>query len=229
MEISIANRAVEKLGESWAKVIGREFHEPYMLELATKLSNERKTKVIYPSQENVFRAFKETPYDRVKAVILGQDPYHDGNATGLSFDCGLKVTPSMRRIIEGFEQQFPSHFSTRVMEGNLQHWAAEGVLLLNVALTVRRKEPGSHMQHWKPFTESVINALNDAPTPPIYLLWGGFAHKYKEIISDRCHIIESEHPVAGVYAGRTSWEHNDCFLKANAILDMQGISKIQWE
>jgi uracil-DNA glycosylase len=218
-----------RLGKAWAAVIGEEFDKPYMLELATSISDERKSSIIYPDQDNVFRAFRETPFDKVKVVILGQDPYHDGNATGLAFECGLGITPSMRKINDGFTEQFPSHFSQDVMLGQLGRWASEGVLLLNTALTVRKKEPGSHTHQWQPFIKQVLLALNALEPLPVYLLWGGYAQKYKEYIAKGCAVLEAEHPVAGVYSGRSMWKHNNCFIRANEELEMVGVNKIKWE
>lgn len=160
-------------------------------------------------------------------------PYHDGNSTGLAFDCKNKVTPSADRIISGYNKQYPRNFSTDILSGNFSRWAVEeGVLLLNTALTVRKGEAGSHVKQWLPFTQEVIFALNQREErghkPVIYLLWGKQAQAYKTLIADECPVIEAEHPIAGAYAGRKEWLHNNCFLQANEELVKLKVQEVNW-
>jgi len=218
---------------SWAKELFECFESNYMKQMGPKLAQARKSKTIYPEPSKVFRAFRMTPYESVKVVILGQDPYHDGNATGLAFDCGKFVTPTMEKISEGYDEQFPDNFSTDIMDGNLERWTKNGVLLINAALTVRKKEPGSHLQHWHPFTLEVIRALNRRSQEPynlpypVYILWGSFAHQYEQLLDDAIPRIKAEHPVAASYKKR-KWKHNYCFIQANKELEKLGVEPIKW-
>lgn len=180
------------------------------------LDDQYSSDTICPDKKLIFRAFKETPYNDLKVVIIGQDPYHDGeSACGLAFGNHVESerpkSPSLRRILG----QSPS-ISTK---SDLSMWARQGVLLLNSALTVKKKTPGSHLVWWKPFTEGVIKVLNENNAGLIFLLWGSKAQVYKDLIDENLHhIIIAEHPAAGVYAGRKEWESNDCFNKVNDIL-----------
>jgi len=223
-----------RVGVTWAKELYDTFESPYMKSVAVKLAAARKKGiVIYPESPNVFRAFRVTPYERVKAVILGQDPYHDGNATGLAFDCGKHVTPSMKKLHEGYDAQFPSHFNTEVMDGKLETWAERGVFLLNTALTVRQGQPASHLQNWHVFTVAVIGALNRRTQephnlpPPVYLLMGKMAQQYAQLIDDTSPIIKVEHPAAALYAKRL-WDHQNCFLRVNEELNALNVEPIEW-
>jgi uracil-DNA glycosylase len=151
----------------------------------------------------------------------------------VAFDCGKSLTPSMKKIQEGYDTQVPSNFNIDLMNGNLESWAKEGVLLLNAALTVRKGEPGSHLKHWHPFMVEVIGALNRRSQepynlpPPIFLLWGNFAHQYEILLSDEIPRIKIEHPAASIYAKRP-WRHNNCFLDTNAKLKELGVEPINW-
>jgi uracil-DNA glycosylase len=151
----------------------------------------------------------------------------------VAFDCGKKVTPSMKKIQDAYDAQFPSHFNTKLMNGNLEDWAKEGVLLLNAALTVRKGEPKSHLKHWNPFTIEVIKILNRRSQelynlpPPIFMLWGNFAHQYEILLSDEIPRIKIEHPAAAIYAKR-QWRHNNCFLDTNAKLKELGVEPVNW-
>ena len=222
-----------RVGEAWADKLYDYFETPYMTSVGKKIAEARERGVIiYPPPSGVFRAFRETPYDKVKVVILGQDPYHDGNATGLAFECKNNVTPSMTQIVGGFSAQFPHNFSTDIMEGKLNRWAEQGVFLLNTALTVRKGKPTSHLSQWSPFTQEVILKLNGRTDhgmkPVVYLLWGKMAQQYRTLLVDECPVLEAEHPVAGVYSGGRKWIHNNCFLQANRELEKLGVTPIDW-
>lgn len=223
----------KRVGEEWAVELYDAFETPYMQSVGKKLAEARKTKTIYPEGSNVFRAFKETPFTKVKVVILGQDPYHDGNATGLAFDCGKYVTPTMREIQNGYNDQYPNNFATDILDGNLERWAQNGVLLLNTALTVRKGEAASHLKQWYPFTAEVIKALNRRNQEPyklppvVYLLWGKMAQQYEALVDDSCPVIKTEHPVAGVYSKR-KWKHENCFHTVNEKLIKLNVEPIEW-
>lgn len=182
----------------------------------------------YPEPKNIFRAFEETSYKNLSVVILGQDPYHDGNATGLCFDCKNKVTPSMRSIQDAYQDYNPYHFNTDILEGKIDYWSKQGVLLLNTALTVEKGKPNSHKKYWDDFTIEVIKAINKKEDPVVFMLWGSQAQSYEQYIDTPPHtILKAEHPVAGKYQGR-KWKHNDCFSKCNRLLLETSKPQIQW-
>lgn len=224
---------VNRVGPAWAEVLCKYFETSEMKAMGANLNKARqKGRIIYPTGENVFKAFRMTPYDLIKVVIIGQDPYNDpGSATGLAFDCGKKITPSMHKIIEGYSEQYPNNFATDVLTGKLERWTTEGVFLINAALTVRKGMPGSHLEHWYPFTREVILKLNGRPDkglpPVVYILWGKIAQRYGVLIADDCPIITAEHPAAATYGNR-SWAHRNCFLKANEALREMKIGIIDW-
>jgi uracil-DNA glycosylase len=227
------NKYANRVGEEWATVLFDTFETPYMQSLGEKLGIARTTKTIYPESQNVFRAFRETPYTNIKAVLIGQDPYHDGNATGLCFDCGIKLTPSADKIIEGYNEQFPSNFAVDILEGHFERWAREGVFMLNTALTVEKGNAGSHLSHWLPFTQEIIKLLNRRVQSPynmkpiVYILWGKHAQSIRGLVSSENPIVETEHPAAAIYEGR-KWKHNNCFIEVNTQLKRLGVEEIDW-
>jgi len=149
----------------------------------------------------------------------------------VAFECKNNITPSMRKINEGYTEQFPNHFSTDIMDGKLDRWADQGVFLLNTALTVRKGHSASHLKHWSPFTQQILLALNsrcDENIPPaVYILWGKMAKQYRILLTEDCPVIEAEHPVAASYGNR-KWHHNNCFIKANNALKELGVETIKW-
>jgi len=173
-----------------------EFEKPYYLQLKTFLQEEYDTKTIFPDKENLWDAFHLTPYEDVKVVIVGQDPYHgQGQAHGLSFSVrdGVKHPPSLRNMLKELQSdlgcEFPNH-------GNLTKWAEQGVLLLNAVLTVRQGEAHSHKgQGWEQFTDTVIGKLSERKTPVVFVLWGKPAQQKRALIDSSRHvIIETTHP-----------------------------------
>ena len=183
---------------SWLKVLGEEFDKPYMVSLKKFLQEEKDAgNKIYPRNADIFNAFNTTPFDKVKVVLLGQDPYHGENqAHGLSFSVqkGVTIPPSLRNIykelttdILGFAA--PNH-------GDLTAWAAQGVLLLNASLTVKAGMPGSHQKKgWETFTDTVIKTISDQKEGIVFILWGAFAQAKAELIdTQKHHIIKSPHP-----------------------------------
>jgi len=216
----------DKLGD-WYKPLSLRitddiFDEMYMA------AKQYITQECYPDPNNIFRVFKETSFKDVKVVILGQDPYHDGNATGLAFDCKKLITPSMRNIMNAYNEMYPTHFNTKLLDGNLSYLPEQGVMLLNTALTVEKGKPNSHKLYWEKFTLEVIKVIVLKSKPVVFLLWGAQANKYKPLILHPHKVIYSEHPVAGKYSGRPNWNHNNCFIKANEFLEGHGIQKINW-
>ena len=217
------------LGNDWDKKIGCEFEKPYYLALREFLKEEYRQKVIYPSMYDIFNALKATPYHKVKAVILGQDPYHgQGQAHGLCFSVqkGVQPPPSLQNIFK----ELQSDIGMPIPKGGyLQPWAEEGVLLLNTTLTVRGGQPLSHKgQGWETFTDAVINALNQKEEPIVFLLWGSPARAKKALLNNPRHLIlEAPHPSPlSAYHGFFGCKH---FSKCNRFLAQNGIAPIRWE
>ncbi len=216
------------IGNSWDEVLAGEFEKEYYLELREFLKSEYSTHQVYPPMEHIFRALKETPYDKVKAVILGQDPYHEpGQAQGLCFSVpeGVKQPPSLVNIFKEMQADLgvrpPSH-------GNLLTWAHQGVLLLNAVLTVREHEANSHKNKgWEQFTDRVISLLNDREDPVVFILWGANAKAKASLITNERHcIITGAHP-SPLSAHNGFWG-GKYFSRANEFLEEQGYEPINW-
>ncbi len=217
-----------KIEESWKKVLIDEFNKPYFVALKDFLVEEKKKYVVYPAGANIFNAFKFTPFDDVKVVIIGQDPYHGpGQAHGLSFSVpeGIQKPPSLVNIFK----ELQSDIGKEVPEnGNLESWAKQGVMLLNATLTVRANQAGSHQKHgWEQFTDSVIKTLSDQKSGLIFLLWGRFAQDKAVLIdSSKHYILKAAHPSPlSAYNGFFGCKH---FSKTNVILQSQGKEPIVW-
>lgn len=218
-----------KIGNSWDTVLREEFKKEYYLKLREFLKQEYGQGTVYPDPDNIFNALKLTSYDDAKAVIIGQDPYHEpGQAQGLSFSVprGMKQPPSLVNIFKEMQADLgirpPDH-------GCLEGWAREGVLLLNAVLTVREHQANSHRgKGWENFTDSIIEALNNRQKPLVFILWGNNAKaKEKLITSPRHHIITGAHPSPlsahnGFWGGRY-------FSGTNDFLEEQGIEPINWK
>lgn len=212
----------------WDELLEGEFQKDYYIKLRSFLKSEYRTQRIYPHMNDIFNALKTTPYHKVKAVILGQDPYHgEGQAHGLCFSVkmGVAQPPSLENIFKELAAdtglQPPSH-------GCLTHWAEEGVLLLNTVLTVRANSPNSHKgMGWEQFTDRVIGLLNEREKPMVFLLWGANARSKKAIISNPRHLVlEAPHPSPlSAYQGFFGCRH---FSKTNAFLTENGEGPIDW-
>src|SRR5262245_18261189 len=186
----------DDLPHSWLKVLDHETHQPYWAELMRFVAAERAAHKVYPPEADVFNAFRYTPVDKVKAVILGQDPYHGpGQAHGLCFSVpnGVAPPPSLvnmfKELHEDIGFRIPNH-------GNLTHWAQQGVFLLNASLTVRAGEPMSHAKiGWASFTDTVIKRISEAKQHLVFLLWGKFAQEKRVLIDENKHLIlRAAHP-----------------------------------
>jgi uracil-DNA glycosylase len=218
-----------QLPPSWLAHLQDEFNEPYMLELKRFLLEEKKHHTIYPSSSNMFNAFQACPFEQVKVVILGQDPYHGPDqAHGLSFSVegDVPAPPSLVNIFKEIESDcgWP-----RPQHGNLQAWAQQGVFLLNTVLTVRHKTPQSHAgKGWETFTDKVISVLNANRKNLVFCLWGAPARKKTKMIdTTKHHILEAPHPSPlSAYRGFLGCRH---FSKANAILEKTGQMAIDWK
>lgn len=218
------------LEPSWRIHLGQEFEKPYMQSLKKFLQEEKKAgKVIYPKGSQIFNAFSLTPFDEVKVVILGQDPYHGPNqAHGLCFSVlpGEKIPPSLRNIYKELKQDLNIE---PVTHGYLESWAKQGILLLNSVLTVEQSQAGSHQNKgWEQFTDKVIQILNDRQDPIIFVLWGSYAWKKGQYIDDKKHIIlKSAHP-SPLSASR-GFLGNQHFSQINDFLVKNGHSAINWQ
>lgn len=214
---------------SWKQELSEEFDKPYFKRLVSFVDDEYANYTCFPSQEKIFEAFNRCPFDQVKVVILGQDPYHGvGQANGLCFSVndGITHPPSLvnifKEIISDLGQDVP-------ISGNLERWANQGVLLLNATLTVRAHEAGSHQkQGWETFTDVVIDTLSRKRENIIFLLWGGFAKKKgKKIDALKHHILTSGHP-SPLSANRGYWFGNAHFSQANKLLEERKETTIKW-
>mgnify|MGYP001765788904 CR=1 FL=1 len=216
------------LHESWKEVLKSEFAHPYMAELKTFLLEEKQNYTLYPRGTEIFNAFNSTPFDKVKAVILGQDPYHGvGQAHGLSFSvqAGVPLPPSLQNIFKELVDDIGCPFPK---SGDLTPWAAQGVLLLNTLLTVRAGEPFSHKERgWERFTDQVIRLLSAQREHIVFILWGAPAGKKASLIdATRHHIIRSPHPSPlSAYRG---FFGSKPFSRTNAYLIEKGITPVDW-
>lgn len=222
--------AVE-LESSWLEVLKDEFDQPYMKELkAFLLSEKQKGFTIFPKSADIFNAFKHTPFDKVKVVILGQDPYHGVNqAHGLSFSVqkGITPPPSLKNIYKELSDEFPD-FKIPT-HGDLTSWADQGVLLLNATLTVRANTAGSHQNKgWEQFTDQVIKALSAKKTGLVFILWGNYAKQKETLIDQSKHfIIKSAHP--SPFSAYSGFFGSKPFSKTNQILAQEGKQPINWQ
>lgn len=217
------------LNNNWDTILGDEFKKSYFNTLSNFLSEEYLTKTIFPSENNIFNAFKYTDYPDVKVVILGQDPYHDENqAHGLSFSVkpGVKIPPSLRNMFKELNSDLGCYIPNN---GYLKKWADEGVLLLNTVLTVRAHEANSHKgKGWEFFTDAVISALNERNTPIVFILWGNNAIAKKKLITNERHfIIQSVHP-SPLSASRGFFGSKP-FSKTNDFLSSLESTTIDWQ
>lgn len=217
-----------KIEPSWKNVLIDEFNKPYFVALKEFLLEEKKKYVVYPAGANIFNAFACTPFNKVKVVIIGQDPYHGpGQAHGLSFSVpeGIQKPPSLVNIFKELQSDIGKPISE---SGNLESWARQGVLLLNATLTVRANQAGSHQKHgWEQFTDSVIRTLSDQKSGLVFLLWGRFAQDKAALIdASKHHILKAAHPSPlSAYNGFFGCKH---FSKTNEILLSQGETAIEW-
>lgn len=212
----------------WGEILKEEINKQYFIKLSSFLEEEYKNFNIYPPKSDIFNAFKLTSYSDVKAVILGQDPYHgEGQAHGLCFSVlsGTKKPPSLVNIYKELKSDLDIPVCK---EGDLTKWAENGVLLMNTVLTVREGLPNSHKNMgWEKFTDNVIRLLNDREKPVVFILWGGNARAKKKIITNPNHLIlESAHPSPlSAYNGFFDNKH---FSKANEFLIKNEIEPIDW-
>ncbi len=218
-----------KIEPSWKKALSSEFEKSYFKELSGFVKEEYLGQIVYPLPKDVFRAFDLCPFDQVKVVILGQDPYHGPKqANGLCFAVheGVDLPPSLKNIFKEIESDLGVK---PIQSGDLSRWAKQGVLLLNATLTVRARTPGSHQKKgWEEFTDAAIEMLSKTQEHIVFMLWGNYA-KQKGMVIDRTKhlVLEAAHPSPfSVYNGFFGSKH---FSKANEYLRAHGSEKIDWK
>lgn len=219
---------VPNLPPDWLSALSAEFEKPYWDELQSFVAEERKTQQVFPPAAEVFSAFELAPYNSVRLVILGQDPYHDdGQAHGLCFSVkpGVSAPPSLGNMFKELKADLGCKVPNN---GCLVPWAKQGVLMINAVLTVRAHTPNSHKDHgWETFTDAVIRAVSDRPDPAVFLLWGKYAQKKKKLIDAKRHtVIEGAHPSplsAKLFFGSKP------FSKVNDALVALGKAPIDWQ
>ncbi|MCX5212747.1 uracil-DNA glycosylase [Kitasatospora sp. NBC_00240] len=216
-----------ELPESWRGVLADEAGKPYFAELAAFVADQRAEHQVFPPAGQEFSALDATPYDKVRVLVLGQDPYHDDNqAHGMSFSVlpGVKTPPSLRNIFKELDADLGIPAPDN---GYLMHWAEQGVLLLNAVLTVRAHEPNSHKaKGWEKFTDAVIKAVSDREEPVVFVLWGNYAKKKLPLIDTSRHVVvQGAHPSplsAKLFFGSRP------FSQINEALDGFGVDPIDW-
>jgi uracil-DNA glycosylase len=217
-----------KIEPGWKNKLETEFSEEYFKNLVEFVKEEYRTHTVYPPGRLIFNAFDKCPLNQVKVVIIGQDPYHGHQqANGLCFSVneGVKKPPSLVNIYKELANDLQVPFRET---GNLEHWAGQGVLLLNATLTVRASSPGSHQNKgWEIFTDAAIRVVNDEKEGVVFILWGSYAQKKGAFINRQKHlVIESAHP--SPFAAHRGFFGSKPFSKANAYLEQQGQTPIEW-
>lgn len=210
----------------WDTILKEEIEKEYFSTLMNKVDNDYKTKTIYPSRENLFKAFKYTPYSEIKVVIIGQDPYHKKDyANGLVFSVNpeLNISPSLRNIFK----ELKTDLNIERINSDLSDWAKQGIFLINAILTVEEGKPLSHKKYdWEKFTDKVIEKINQKQEPVVFILLGNYAKSKKKIITNDKHfIIESAHP--SFFSVKKFWG-NKMFSKTNEFLNKNNIKEIEW-
>ena len=219
-----------KIEASWKAVLADEFEKDYFKSLAIHLRQAKQAgKTIYPPGAKIFNAFDSTPFDQVKVVILGQDPYHNpGQAMGLSFSVpqGIKVPPSLKNIYKELATDVGVHIP---QHGDLSKWATQGVFLLNAMLSVEKNQPSSHKNlGWQHFTDAAIHALSQKRDHLVFMLWGAFAGRKSVLIDKQKHLVlSSAHP--SPFSAHRGFLGNKHFSQANAYLEAHGMQGIDWQ
>ncbi len=219
---------MKEIPASWRAHVGAELEKPYWARLRAFVDAERKAHVVYPPEEEVFSALQLTPWDAVRVMILGQDPYHGpGQAHGLAFSVrpGVTPPPSLRNLFREMKEDVGC---PPPRDGWLVPWARQGVLLLNAVLTVRAGEPNSHRaKGWEKFTDAVIRAVDARPTRVVFVLWGGYAGKKEALIDAGRHaVIRSAHP--SPLSAKRGFFGSRPFSRINALLEEAGESPVEW-
>ncbi|WP_114782801.1 uracil-DNA glycosylase [Botryobacter ruber] len=217
-----------KIEESWQKVLQDEFEKPYFKNLVAFVKDEYATQKVYPAGNEIFNAFQMCPFDEVKVVILGQDPYHGPRqANGLAFSVhdDVRTPPSLVNIFKEIKNDLGKDLPPT---GNLERWAKQGVLLLNATLTVRAGAAGSHQRKgWEEFTDAVVQKVNELKEHVVFMLWGAYAQKKGAFIDEKKHLVlKAAHP--SPFAADRGFFGSRHFSKANAYLESVGKEPIDW-
>ena len=220
-----------KIEPTWKAVLTDEFSKDYFAALTAFVKDEYKKGAVYPAPKNIFRAFDLCPFDKVKVVILGQDPYHGpGQANGLCFAVGegLALPPSLQNIYKELQNDLNNQGRSLIKTGDLERWAKQGVLLLNATLTVAAKTPGSHQNKgWEEFTDAAIRALSDRREHLVFILWGNYAKAKGAHINRSKHcVIESPHP--SPFSAYSGFFGSKPFSKTNTYLQKTAQTPIDW-
>lgn len=218
------------LHPSWQSILSDEIQKPYFKDLMKMVDEEYQNYICFPPKELIFSAFDCCSFDDLKVVIIGQDPYHGiGEANGLSFSVndGIKIPPSLRNIFREINNDLGTIFLPN--SGNLEHWAKQGILLLNASLSVQKDSPNSHKHlKWNLFTDAVIQKISDEKSNVVFLLWGSFAQKKGSKIDKNKHLVlESGHP-SPMSANQGKWFGNKHFSQTNAYLKSKVKTEINW-
>lgn len=217
-----------RIEESWKPVLAKEFEKPYFIALTDFVRNEYKTHKVYPPAKLIFNAFDQCPFDKLKVVILGQDPYHGpGQAHGLCFSVndGIDFPPSLRNIFKELQNDVGKEIPR---SGNLTGWAKQGVLLLNATLTVRANQAGSHQNKgWEEFTDAVINKINEEKKHVVFILWGNYAISKTRFIDQNKHLVLSSVHPSPLSASR-GFFGNRHFSRTNEFLQQHGLEPVVW-
>lgn len=219
--------------ETWKEFLEEQQEKKYFNKLILKINGLYNCGIrTYPKYDDIFKAFNTTPFNKINVIIIGQDPYHDGNADGLAFSCKNYISPSLKFIFNAIRSDYLLK-EDQEMDKNLLRWSKQGVLLLNVILTVTEGKPLSHNNMgWETFTGETIKSLCKRENKPVFLLWGAKAKSYYNfIISEsnfKCKVIVSEHPSAPCYRKDKIWHNSNCFIEANNILSQKGLSTVDW-
>lgn len=220
------------LEESWREKLKDELDKSYYRKLVEKVRKEYKNETCYPPEDKIFNALNLCPFDKVKVVIMGQDPYfHSGQAMGLSFSVpeGIQLPPSLQTLYRALEISFDA--SDKPL-GDLTRWVEQGVLLLNTTLTVRKDKPNSHRKYmWWRFTDAVIKALDAEREHIVFMLWGSIAKRKERLVhtdNDRHKVLKAIHPSPLAVRRKGEWDGKEHFTCCNKYLDKHGIAPIDW-
>lgn len=218
---------VDILGESWSARLPKA--DKLLVPVREKLNEEIKAGIkIYPHKKHIFRVFKETPFEKVRIVWIGQDVYNtpEGMATGRAFECGRYPSPSWRKISEVYKKALGPRANETIIQGDLDFWVDQGVFLINKALTVRDRQPGAHMRLWEPFTRYAISTLLTDLEPRAFIVLGSEAQKMVPRVVSPHKGFYYEHPAAASYQKRT-WDADDLFEKVELFMQFHGY-RFQW-
>ena len=214
---------------NFKEIIEEESKKEYFKELQSFVDEEYKNKTVFPERKNIYASLENTPFDKVKVVIIGQDPYHgEGEAHGFAFSVkpGIKIPPSLKNIYKELNAEYDCYIPNN---GYLMKWAEQGVLLLNAVLTVEKDKPASHQEKgWETFTDRVIEEIDKKEEPVVFMLWGNFAKSKKALLNNSKHLVlESPHP--SPFSARHGFFGNNHFKLANEYLSKNGIKPIDWQ